>query len=255
MVDFLIITAMVTEFSAVTKHLRARVIPDRYRSMVARVGRQTLGIVQVGIGPRRAQRGTTWAIDAYQPKRALVLGIAGGLDPNISPGQIIHAERLVSQEGASLDLPATELEPIIQGASDGELLRGTIVESDRVVACAADKEQLHRMSTAHAVDMESYSAAKVCHVKGVPIEVVRFVTDSASESLPAEIDRLMSEEGNPRFVQALRCIARRPSLFRELWAMERAHRPVIHDMRGWSKQLLTRYFEAFTPPTTSRSAP
>jgi len=56
----------------------------------------------------------------------------------------------------------------------------------------------------------------------VPRIVIRAISDSADESLRAEIPRLVDEYGRPRLARIIVALARNPALSLDLWRLGRA---------------------------------
>jgi adenosylhomocysteine nucleosidase len=113
------------------------------------------------------------------PARVVNLGTAGALRPGLSG---IHPVNTVIQH----DLDAAVLRtltgisvggPITVGAS-GEGL--TLATGDAFIESAADRS--HLADRAHLVDMEGYALAAAASQAGVPIEIVKYVSDDTDES-------------------------------------------------------------------------
>jgi adenosylhomocysteine nucleosidase len=137
-----------------------------------------------------------------RPAAILSLGIAGGLDPSLRPGDLIVARHVI----AEARWPAHEgWSAAIAEATNAR--RADIAGSDRIIASAAGKAALRAATGAAAVDMESAAVARL----GVPFAVLRAVADTADEALPAAAADGLDEAGNPAPWRVIRALLRRPS--------------------------------------------
>jgi adenosylhomocysteine nucleosidase len=112
------------------------------------------------------------------PARIVNLGTAGALRPGLSG---IHPVNTVIQHDLDTDLLRTLTgisvgEPITVAAS-GEGL--TLATGDAFITDATDRNRL--ADRAHLVDMEGYALATAASEAGVPIEIVKYVSDDTDE--------------------------------------------------------------------------
>jgi nucleoside phosphorylase len=233
-IDALIATALVSEFGPIAKGMgRGGRRHEDYRLQVSRVGRYVVAIVQLGIGPTRARRAIKWAIDQLAPKRVWMVGIAGGLDPALPLGYVVIPQRLIDERGDEVSIISND--SLFQPTSTA-----TMLQVDRVILTSQEKARLHQHSGAVAVDMESLAVARACRESNIPMQVVRFISDTAHDSMPPEIVGLVNEEGNPQFLTALKRILKRPRLLTELLAIERSNKVVTAAMTKWARDFRDR---------------
>jgi len=114
-------------------------------------------------------------------------GIAAGLDPGLRPGDLVFADRVILPDGGTLETDPDWLQSARAqaGRSSARSFIGPVAGTDRLLASAADKRSLASDSGALCGDMESAAAAVVAARAGLPLLVVRAVSDSAAQSLPA----------------------------------------------------------------------
>lgn len=268
MVDLLVLTAIVSEFSAVAKRLGFgrtlgedfRLNPAMrpagpeplaatlfgpafpYRTHVAQIGPHVVAVVQGGIGPRRASRAARWALQEFRPKRVLVLGVAGGLVHELAAGDVVWAQSVLSADASDcVELP--EGDGRVRRWVDGPLQRGPIVQSDVVVGSTPEKRRIYEQTAALAVDMESLAFVTECRVAGTTVEVVRVVSDPVATALPREIGELIDETGDPKPLRALRLILRRPSLLPELLSLERDAKAAVRRLRDIATSIRASFLE------------
>lgn len=161
-----------------------------------------------GPGSRHAQSAARTLLE--RGARGLVsFGLAGGLDPDLPPGTLILADRVIGGTSSfptdsvwreALAARLAPLSPLIRPLADGGI----------VLVSAADKRALFESSGAVAVDMESATVARLAGEAGVPFVVVRAIADPASRSLPFAALAGMGEDGNVRPFAALAALLRHP---------------------------------------------
>ncbi|MBY0587935.1 hypothetical protein K2X85_12215 [bacterium] len=237
-VDLLIVTAIVSEFSSIAEGIgpSGRRHED-YRLQVNRLGGKTVVLMQMGMGPSRARRAMKWAFEHIDPACVIMVGIAGGLDPALPLATKVVPFRVIDEHQGEITL--TEKHPWFEETSP----KTSLLQTDRIILQATQKSELFVRTGARAVDMESLAVARACNEAGRPIQVVRFVSDRAGDSLPSEIVGLVDEAGNPRLMTALGRIIRRPTLLRELLTIERSNKLVATAMRSWGRELRARITE------------
>ena len=177
---------------------------------------------QTGIGKVNAAITTTLLVHTFKPKYLIFTGIAGGINANLHPGDIIIGEQVghhdyqaITFEGVptrqTYNFLTNELNPDFFRA-DAELAQkaleassrvvfdsvgnhqpvcalGTIVSGDLFVSSAEKVNQLRDVFGADATEMEGAAVAQVCHQWGVPHLVIRSISDRAD----AEATEVMFE--------------------------------------------------------------
>ncbi|GHC00670.1 hypothetical protein GCM10007047_16390 [Cerasicoccus arenae] len=112
----------------------------------------------IGMGPPHCASRVDAFIGYYQPKMLILAGFAGALDPALKRGEVI--------------------------INRGE---GSIHTASDVIATAEDKARLLRETGSPLVDMESAHVAAIAEKRGIPLIVIRGVSDLADEAVPVDI--------------------------------------------------------------------
>jgi adenosylhomocysteine nucleosidase len=135
--------------------------------------------VRCGIGPVKAAA----AIRNLDKRPSVIInaGTAGGLAPDVNFSElVISCETLFGHEPAKL---LTSFEPLVQSlaaacCSAGVNHRiGRIATVNEPVFAREDRERLHRLTGAQAVDMESHAIGEEAKKLGVPFVSVRVISD------------------------------------------------------------------------------
>jgi adenosylhomocysteine nucleosidase len=99
----------------------------------------------------------------------ILAGVAGGLDPSLTVGEVILS---------GTDGPPWPKLPY---------RRGEIYTSDKIVFTPAEKQELFQRTGALAVDMEGEVVKQAATTAGVPLLMVRGISDTAEETVPPEV--------------------------------------------------------------------
>jgi len=211
---FGILCATVEEIAALRARLDVDAEPQRHgptRVWRGRFEGRPLALAQAGIGKVNAAAAATLLLGLCGATSLIFCGVAGGLDPALPVGAVLLADRmaihdygvmaggrLTSTASGLVPLGAPELEalsPVPAGVAAAlqrlaEILRtqiaapvrlGGIVTADYFLNCAETREHLHARFGAQAIDMESGAVNQVAEAWGVPLYVIRTLSDLAGE--------------------------------------------------------------------------
>jgi adenosylhomocysteine nucleosidase len=189
----------------------------------------TVTVAWTGIGKVNSAMTTTLLIEHFKPSEIIFSGIAGGVNPKLSPGDIViaaetahHDMGILEEEGfynrgvinpldgirnpvylqadqrllklAEIAAEEVELEKIktTLGERVPQIIKGIIVTGDVFVASPAKCAELRKMLNADAVEMEGAAVAQICYQRQIPHLVVRSISDKADET--AREDSMMFQE-------------------------------------------------------------
>lgn len=175
-------------------------------------------VAWTGVGKVNAAMTTTLLIEHFKPKYIIVTGIAGAVNPELRPGDIVIAKKTahhdmgtVWPEGlfykgvkSRLDgmenpvfFPADEkllkdaqraAEQIklksIETTSDRKppsIIKGVVVTGDSFIASADKCAELRKRLDADAVEMEGAAVAQICYQRRIGCLVIRSISDNADE--------------------------------------------------------------------------
>lgn len=144
-------------------------------------------------------------------------GIAGGLHPDLEPGDLVLGAS-VAHEGSAWDA-CPDLNESLRGTLAARNLRifeGPTVGSETVVTTPQAKAGLRDASGAIAVDMESHVAARWASDNDLPFAILRAISDPAHRALPAVAANALKPDGGVDVLRVLRGLIRRPGQFAAL---------------------------------------
>jgi adenosylhomocysteine nucleosidase len=169
------------------------------------------GVATVGAGGSPARLRALLNARIEPGCRAVVsIGIAGGLDPALTPGDVVVGTGVVGarQRWEAHAETAQCLADRLAGHSKRVVL-GDLAGVDAPAMSLLEKSTLRAATGAAAVDMESHVAAAFAQDHGLPLAAVRVVCDPADRPLPAFVGRALRPDGEIDLVAVLSAIARR----------------------------------------------
>jgi adenosylhomocysteine nucleosidase len=139
-------------------------------------------------------------------------GLAGGLVPELRPGDLLLPETVRSPSGESIrtHLPWRQRLSSVLQAGSVSISDGTLAGSARVVAVPSDKRALFETTGARAVDMESYVVAEVARNAGIPFVVIRAIADPADRAIPQPALEALRPDGRIRIPAIVGGVIRQP---------------------------------------------
>ena len=175
-------------------------------------------IAYTGIGKVNAAMTTTLLIEHFKPDKVIFTGIAGGVNRQLQPGDIVIAEKtahhdmgtfwpeglfhkgvknrlngwenpvffdgdeqlikLAERAAQQVDLRSIR---IISGQRSPKVVKGVVVTGDSFIASADKCVELRKKLNADAVEMEGAAVAQLCFQRGIGYLVIRSISDNADE--------------------------------------------------------------------------
>ena len=154
-----------------------------------------------GVGKVNAARVAEAMILTYNPDFIINTGVAGGLNPALSIGDIVLSEKLVQHDmdtsalgdpvgmisGINMvKLPASQTlcEKIEKTAERLGIpcARGVIASGDQFIADRKKKEWIRDTFDAIACEMEGAAIGQACYANGVAFAVLRAISDNADDA-------------------------------------------------------------------------
>lgn len=178
--------------------------------------------VQCGIGPQRAAAAARWLV-AQQVDCLAVFGVSGGLNPDLTTGDLVLAsavvDRCAGEKAFYLDLDVEGCKQILP--SLGFKVRcGSILTVSEPVLHPVKKAALFSEHDALAVDMESAAVARVAAETAIPCTVVRSICDPAQRAIPADAMDIIDQRGHLRWWRLFSALFKRPGMLLDLRRMQ-----------------------------------
>ncbi len=188
-------------------------------------------VVETGVGKAAAAAAVGYVAARFAPDGAIWGGVAGALDPALEPGSV-----LIARDAVQWDVDITAF-----GRAPGELATGErfvqadpeltarlaeaaralgikvrvgrVASADAFLADPARARWVREAFAADAVEMEGAAALWAARRLGLPMALVRVVTDGADDSAPGSFERFL-EEASTRMARLLEATLRRGVLER-----------------------------------------
>ena len=161
-----------------------------------------LVVMVAGVGKVAAAMAAQYACDVFKPRCLIAIGLAGGVEDDVRPGQVIvasgaaqhdmDARPLTDAKGA---IPGLGLSIIRADTAVAEKLllaarfeskdarSGVVLTGDRIVTARAVRDGLVRdFPDGACIDMETAAVAQVAHQNGLPWSALRVISDFADEA-------------------------------------------------------------------------
>jgi adenosylhomocysteine nucleosidase len=190
---------------------------------------QAASILITGIGRRNAEKSVREFFATHSPELVLTCGFAGGLNPDLKPGDVVFEIFPRSSRGdESQTKIGNQLEPTHVGCYEKLIAAGAkpakLVCADRIATTAAEKKKLRAETGADAVEMESEAIHAVCRERGIPCATVRVILDTANEDLPLDFNALSKPDKSLDYGKLAWAIARSPGKIGALLKLQKQTR-------------------------------
>jgi adenosylhomocysteine nucleosidase len=196
-----------------------------------------------GIGKVNAAMTTTILVSHFHPSKVIFTGIAGGLNPDLKPADIVIARKCVQHDlnyiyddslaSYQISNPMTGKTDPVFYESDTQLLHlaekkllhiklepyeatgrtyypkimtGIIATGDAFIASKAKKAEIINRFHADAVEMEGAAVAQVCYQFKIPFLIIRSISDSADKNADMDIGKFLktaSDNANILVIQLI----------------------------------------------------
>ena len=204
-------------------------------------GKQVV-IAQTGIGKVNAAATTTLMLEHFQPHEIIFTGIAGAINPQLSPGDLVIGARIAYHDYGAIvpdsivrkptrnpftlkENPlyfscdsqlvavagrvknSVTLEKIHRAKGDEQpsIITGTIVTGDVFISSDRAAQNLQLQLQADATEMEGAAVAQVCYQQKVPFVVIRSMSDNANNHAHMDIASFyqVAARNSAKFVMGL----------------------------------------------------
>jgi adenosylhomocysteine nucleosidase len=153
-----------------------------------------VALLVTGDGERNARAGVAALFDRLPITRLLVIGVSGALTSDLGPGTLLVGDR-VCDGGGALHAPAPEVAAAVQRTG---ARAATLVTARRIADSPDERARLLRLfgdwPGPAAVDLESAVFVRAAAGREIPWQVVRAISDTAEERLPALLNESRDDD-------------------------------------------------------------
>ncbi len=180
----------------------------------ARLARRLGGSVYIGGGTATGAVAASRRAVAEAAPALISLGLAGGLDPALRPGDVIVPEVVL------IGRCALRADPGL-GQMLGGMTQHRILGAESIAANVLSKQRLRDETGAAALDLESGVVATLATQRGMPFAALRVICDPAERALPPAALVALNQRGAIGLFAVLRSILAHPAQLPALLALTR----------------------------------
>jgi adenosylhomocysteine nucleosidase len=209
---------------AIVAAMPEEVAPLRARLAQGRPGGPPVEIAVTGDGARNARAGAEALLARGRFDRLLVVGVSGALTPDLGTADLIVGARIRDEAGRAHDAAGAEVARVAQATGGRPAL---VLSARKIADTVEEKTRLARDAAAEAdgrpavVDLESAAYVAAAEQAGVPWTVLRAVSDTAAEALPAILNRSADAAGSVNRGRVLRGLFSDPGALPQLLALRK----------------------------------
>jgi adenosylhomocysteine nucleosidase len=197
-----VLAAMVQELRPLARTLRLDAAPfgeGEVRS--GHAGDRPVVATVTSMGTSAARTVTERLLDAYEVDHVVVLGIAGGVSPDVAIGELVVPEVVVDEA------TGTRVHPT---PPDGIVARGVLLTTDVLHNQPDDLARLIEQGVT-AVDMETAAIGAVAEARGLPWTAFRAISDRAGDpNVDPAVLAMSNADGSANLPAVLRYVATHP---------------------------------------------
>ena len=196
------------------------------RFFSGRLSGEKVVVAWTGVGKVNAAMTTTLLVEHFRPRYIIVTGIAGAVNPELQPGDIVIAQKTAHHDMGTVwpeglfhkgiknrldgvenpvffpadshllkfaemaaDRVGLESVKTVTGERAPKITKGVVVTGDVFVASTDKCVELRKKLRADAVEMEGAAVAQICYQRRIGHIVIRSMSDKADEG--AVLDKQM----------------------------------------------------------------
>ena len=209
------------------------------RCHIGQQGDRTYWLIQTGVGPAAAGNIAGRVLNEQAMSLVMSTGFACALVPS-QVGDLIVGTAVCSvhvegtwtmRDDRVLCDGAVRAGLLLVAQEAGLVVRaGTIVSSGTVVWQAEEKHRLRQLTDATGLDMESAAVAAVAQERGVPLAIVRTVSDLVDEDLPLDFNLFLRPTD---WIKGVQTLISHPSSFVGLNRLRKQSRVAADRLSEW----------------------
>ena len=152
-------------------------------------------ILITGIGRKNAETALRGYLEKHLPRLVLTCGFAGGLNPDLTIGDVVFMTGYNALE-ERLDNAGAKL--------------AQFVTTSCISTTTTQKKDLRAVTGADVVEMESGPIMAICRESRIPCAMVRVISDTAHEDLPLDFNTLAKSDMSVDYGKLLWAVAKSP---------------------------------------------
>ena len=241
----LILAALLDEIIPTVQRLRLTKQNGQY---VGEINNTPVIAAITGIGGQRAVKVLQHLVNSHQPGCVVLIGFAGGLDPRLQVGTVLSIEWMLNEHDLPIRIPmqsktrseASDVSTISENVNSSvhRSTNRSLLTVDRVADSVATKKSLFSFYNCGGVDMESYFIAQYLTTRGIPLSVLRAISDPANTSLPTAAVHWITQCGEVNRLAVFRHLVTHPWQFITLLKLRQHTRIAAENLAHHTEKLV-----------------
>jgi adenosylhomocysteine nucleosidase len=226
-----LIAAMNSERDALRRCVRVwkRSCPNGLHMDQFQAGGRVCRLITTGMGIPRSRKATQVLLEAFHPKLLLSFGIAGAVRPDLGIGDVVLGEQTCRLENglpgqvtslASLSSTAREAVGKVVQLHKAHLYTGTTVTTR---GSLVQEDQVADLINP-ILEMETAGIAEAARAAGVPLLVIRSISDGPQSPLLFDLETVLDQNDNIRAGKMIMVLLRHPEIILRSRPMHRNSR-------------------------------
>lgn len=179
---------------------------------------ELIEIIVGGVGPGNAEQAAR-SLCKLNCTALISFGLAGALNPSLPLGSLILASRVLAKNDLEIKCSPGWSDRITRQISElspaTNVMAGDLFTAEAIVTSVFEKRSLFQNSGAIAVDMEASSVGQVAAERGLDFMAVKSISDTANQTLPDNLNDMVSPDGGVRPFRAVGKALSKPSSVRQ----------------------------------------
>ena len=208
------------------------------------VGQIPVVLCLSGMGFERADKAVRQIVQRFKPCMLISSGFAGGLREGLEAGCVAAYNALLNSNYVQPSEAMLERFAAAKVSASAGIKAVSVrgLTSAKVVGTAQEKERLHKLFEAEAVDMEAGAIAGAASEFGLPWAAIKVISDTCSENMPLNFEALTDKDGQVDKFRAALAVLLRPAAVPQLLRMAKTA-PAAAENLG---RFLAYYIEALS---------
>lgn len=160
-----------------------------------------------GMGENAARKAAT-GLQTRGATSLISFGVAGALDPNLRPGDLVLPESVYNERLLPVSLTwRSQVQKSLP--SHLRIIGGKLATSKKVLTSLSEKHEFAKITGAFAVDLESSAIAEVAESSSIPFLAIRAISDPVEFSPPLALLNAVNSDGSANLGKILSLLLRR----------------------------------------------
>lgn len=170
-----------------------------------------------------------------KPDYCVSTGLAGGLNDQLHPGDVVAASQLSLRQGGGRILSNKRLLKVAENC--GARIVSVLITENHIVSEASTKSRMSQFGD--FVDMESYHILQIVNGTQIPAIAVRGISDAANDDLPLDFNKIIGRDGTLRKRQLFGELVRNPKKISSLIRFGRQSKKASHAVADFLDRFIT----------------